>query len=71
MLLLWLTGVSGYARSWMFEHSGRMKRHMFSYKANRRIILGGSFVAGIEDWPFLVAAFAVTAFMSICATSNK
>lgn len=48
-----------------------MKRHMFSYKANRRIILGGSLEAGRELWPFLVAAFAVTAFMSICATSNK
>jgi hypothetical protein len=38
---------------------------MFSYSANSRIIFGGSLDAGRELWPFLVAAFAVTAFMSI------
>jgi hypothetical protein len=32
----------------MVEHSGRMKRHMFSYKANKRIIFGGSFEAGMD-----------------------
>jgi hypothetical protein len=48
MLLLWLTGVSGYARSPIVEHKGKMKRHMFSYNANRRIIFGGSLDAGRE-----------------------
>jgi hypothetical protein len=30
MLLLWLMGVSGYARSETVEHNGKTKRHMFS-----------------------------------------
>jgi hypothetical protein len=30
MLLLWLMGVSGYARSETVEHKGKTKRHMFS-----------------------------------------